>query len=259
MKTVAALLLSLLVLPLALCDAQIISGVMQGRAYVIDLLQQQNNSTSADWSDCYIGGCGGGTPGGNDAPVSAPTWTAVSTPSLSGTSIQYSYTTTSTATQTNVLKIYKTHVVCNCNYYYMDMWVYPANIGVINSLEFDDALFDTAANLEYMMGGQCVTSTGNMNQWNQATGHWITGPASCSFPSATWTHFQRLTHVSGSNYCYDWVAINGVVTKEGQCFPAGTLPVGWADENLYQVQIDSSNASATPTVYYDKINFQVWR
>jgi hypothetical protein len=290
------LLFAFLMIP-CMGNAQILffagSSVNTGYTFLpsVDDLTTQGNP---GWAFCYIGNCGGGSPGGNGTPTSVTDTFGVASPSLDGAALQVSMVAPAATQGTNELYIYKVGgnpTADTINNLQMDLWFYcDTNCGTyVKQLEFDQAIFCTSCKYtntmtngtNYMFGSQCNVATGIFQVWNQASNSWINatysgGNIPCTsggFGSPnTWHHLVETVHkVAGdgtsctsggltypSDY-YDSIILDGVSyspTNTQLC--AGPLTGGFASVWLIQQQMNIGTAGSSgnaASVYYDKENF----
>ena len=220
---------------------------------VVTSNNQQASTTN--WKPvCILTAC---NPGGTNAPASTVLTAGISSPSLSGASMQLSETTLATSTQTNALFVHLAPSCDACRYFTFDFETYPVGFGSTDNLEADYGNFDLTDMLDIMFGGQCNYSNGLWQIANQTSG-WTSTAVSCTALTDGAFHHVILTgHVVGTTQNYDTISIDGTVHTIGMTLPVTALPTGYASTMFTQFQLDkgATTSAQTLTTYIDNVNF----
>lgn len=217
------------------------------------------DDTATGWDICYIGTCpGGGTPGGIGVPTATSGAGNINNavPSLDGASMLFSQTTSTS--NTNVLWTYKQPTTCDlCTNLETDSHVYlGSNSSQASSFEFDQFVFSTGRNTNFMCGSQCNQVNGLWQFWDSSSG-WVNSSLSCSLSYSAWHEIDEKCHTGNGTVTYDSITIDGVVTNLGITHNAATLPSGWttAVGTQYQIDIGTITGSQTVTENLDEATF----
>lgn len=223
----------------------------------IGLSTSQQVSTS-NWGNCGSTACAGGA--GNSASFTMTT--GVASPSVSGASLQLSFS--SPASGNNGLFYMKPGACDTCTWILYDFQWYVSSSAANH--EADSFIFNkTNGNWDAMFGHQCNTTTGHWQYANQ-TSSWTDTSMSCAALTAgAWHHvifydwyLPTDTACTGGVPCehFGTVTVDGVTASwGGATMPATTLNSGFSAVYGCQVQEDS-NANATVTMYVD--NYNCW-
>jgi hypothetical protein len=231
-------------------------------------VQSIENALTNWLSVCYIGSCGGGSPGGTNAPASTQQTVNNASPAgaPSGTSMLLSQTTLTTSTQTNVLWRYQAVSTCDlCTVFSTSSSFYlGSNSAKATAFEFDDNDFDQTESLQLTFGHQCNQSNG-LWQIDNGTRSWVNTTIACSLSYSAWHTLVTNGHrILGDTSCggkptlyFDSIVIDGVTDQIDQTLCATALPGGTTAALLTQFQIDvgSTTAAQTVTVNLDNVNF----
>lgn len=221
---------------------------------------QNVDKASTGWSTCIIGACGGGSPGGTNAPT-AFTITANTTPSLDTGSMLISETCN--AALCNGLATYKGPACEDCTNFYTDFWLYlSSNCAQMAQVEMDvfsfsksNPAFGTGTN--FMFGKQWNQANGTWDIFNQQAGAWVHTTLTTALSCAAWHHIQTADHrVKGdTNQCnsapcmyFDYIIIDGVKTLWNLKEPAGALTSGFQSVVGFQWQMNQASPSGSVTV-----------
>lgn len=219
-------------------------------------------SSTFGWDTCSLLVCpGGGTPGGQGTPTAVTQTTGVSSPSLSGSSMELSMTTAQS--NTNALWTYKGSSCDECSTFNSNFDLYPTGSTSIQALEMDTFDFDATDRIERMWGHQWNQTIGVWQVWNQFAVEWVNTTLTVGLTFGAWNNIEWFDHsVPGdttgcSGYgClyYDSVSIDGTNYPLNIVEPAGPLPSGWGGAIGFQFQIDAANVSESQTFteYLDK-------
>lgn len=227
------------------------------------------DDTLSGWSLCIVGTCsGGGTPGGSGIPTSQTETINVPSPSLDGASMGISMVAPSSTSGTNLLWTKKVGANDAALSLFFDVHVnIPANKALVGQFEFDQFIFRTSDNTEYMFGTQCNQASGKWDVFNQATGAWVPTSATCSL-SVGWHEIRQDVHrVAGdTSSCaghpcmfYDALIVDGVAQSGfATVQPAGALPVGFTSNVGFQMQFNilpAGSGGATVSEFLDEATF----
>jgi hypothetical protein len=231
-------------------------------------VQNIENALTNWLSVCFIGSCGGGSPGGTNAPASTQQTVNNSSPAgaPSGTSMLLSQTTLTTSTQTNVLWRYQAVSTCDlCTVFSTSSSFYlGSNSAKATAFEFDDNDFDQTESLQLTFGHQCNQSNG-LWQIDNGTRSWVNTAIPCSLGYSAWHTLITNGHrILGDTSCggkptlyFDSIVIDGVTDQIDQTLCATALPGGTTAALLTQFQIDvgATTAAQTVTMNLDNVNF----
>jgi hypothetical protein len=122
-----------------------------------------------------------------------------------------------------------------------------------------------ANNTEFYFGTQCVTSSGNLQIWDQGGKAWHnTSPTiSCAsgFATGAWHHITMNDHwtcgdTSGTGgypkQCYDTITIDGVQHTINNCYSSGALPGSYGENSGVNFELDVGSAGTTLTANLDE-------
>ena len=142
-----------------------------------------------------------------------------------------------------------------------------------NANEFDVYQYVKAASnpsclahdTDFYFGTQCVTSTGDVQIWDQGAKAWHnTSPTiSCAsgFATGAWHHITMNDHwtcgdTSGTGgypkQCYDTIIIDGVQHTINNCYSSGALPGGYSENSGANFELDVGSAGTTLTANLDE-------
>lgn len=211
-------------------------------------------SSTSGWDICSLLVCpGGGTPGGQGTPTAVTQTTGVSSPSISGSSMELSIT--AAQSNTNALWTYKGSSCDECSTFNSNFDIYPTSSTGIQALEMDTFNFDATDRIEWMWGHQWNQANRIWQVWNQYTVQWIDTNLTVS-PVVGWNNIQWFDHrVPGDTtgcagygcLYFDSVTINGTNYPLNIVEPAGPLPAGWGSVAGFQFQTDVNNVSGSTT------------
>lgn len=219
--------------------------------------------STANWGNCGSTACAGGA--GNSGSFTMTT--GIASPSVSGASLQLSFS--SPASGNNGLFWMKSGTCDTCKWVRYDLWSYPSPNA--DNHEYDSFIFNktyfpsggTTTGWDAMFGHQCNTVDGHWQYANQTSG-WKDGPT-CSLSASAWHHLifydwydPADTSCTGGVPCEHFGYIiqdNVMIPWNGITMPATALNATWGATVGCQVQEDSS-ANATVTAYVDY--FSCW-
>lgn len=226
-----------------------------------------NYLTGVGWKPvCILPAC---NPGGLHPPAATSQTINHPVPSKDGESMLLSITSPTNG-NSNALWVYLAGSLDTATTISSDFWVYlSANSKSAGQFEFDNFLFSTSLNTNFMWGMQCDQLDNKKWQvWNyQAANKWVDTTIPCSLSPRTWYHIQVAEHrVAGdTNHCgsrpciyYDRLTINGTVHTLNISEPAAVLPAGWASVVGFQFQMDVENVSTTVTENLDLASFSAF-
>jgi len=228
------------------------------KAATIVTASSNGQSSTTNWGSCGSAACAGGA--GNSASLAQAT--GISSPSLSGSAMNLSFS--SPASGNNALYYWKPGVCDTCTWVKFEFDVWPsANTA---NYEFDSFIFNkTNGNWDAMFGKQCNTTTGHWQYANQSSA-WTDTAIACSFTPGTHYHLifsdfytPSDTSCTGGVPCLHFgsITINGTTTSwGGVTMPATTLDPTWSSVFGCQFQMDSSSA-ATITETVDNVSCTV--
>ena len=142
-----------------------------------------------------------------------------------------------------------------------------------NANEFDVYQYVKAASnpsclahdTDFYFGTQCVTSTGDVQIWDQGAKAWHnTSPTiSCAsgFATGAFHHITMNDHwtcgdTSGTGgypkQCYDTITIDGVQHTINNCYSSGALPGGYTENSGANFELDVGAAGTTLTANLDE-------
>lgn len=145
-----------------------------------------------------------------------------------------------------------------------------------NANEFDVYLYEFAAsnptclahNTDFYFGTQCVTSTSNLQIWDESgTGWHDTSPTiNCASAFASGTGFHHVTmndywtcgDTSGvggyPHQCYQSIVIDGVTHPINTCYSSMALPGGYSENSGQNFELDIGSAGTSLSANLDEVN-----
>lgn len=267
MRLARALVLFLLLLSVGCAQGQF--GLSRGgTAAAIGAESLVINQSSTGWKAvCTYPSCGGV---GTIAPSATSQTYGTPSPSLDGSAMHLTETTTSSASDTDVLWTWLASTICDtCTNLVSDFWVEPAeNANLVGNYEMDTFLFDKTDGLDFMYGVQCNQTIGQWQYANQSSS-WSNMGVACSLPASAWHHIVLgFSRVVGDASCsgmpcqhWNFITVDGTTTKLSITMPATTLNSTWSSAIGHQFQIDSTGSGAssstplTTGLYVDEETF----
>lgn len=194
------------------------------------------------------------------------TMQTVSSPSLSGKSMEFSGT--STESETSYLW-HAPHASCdNCEYVNFNFNLYPpSSFSNLNAIEDEPYIFDGTRQLNKMIGLQWDQNNGVWDVWkgSYGTGSGWVGTSCTKAPTpGAWNTMKLAAHVEvGTTSCtmngtavpckyYDSFTVNGQACFSNITEPTGPLESGFAADTGCQFQLDAENPG-TVTEYADNV------
>ncbi|HKR26267.1 MAG TPA: hypothetical protein VJS11_02395 [Acidobacteriaceae bacterium] len=217
----------------------------------------KNIQSSGGWQDWFDTG----TIVGSNTTASG-TWSMVSSPSLSGSARQFVSTFVNNGGILYYDNVTGSSPDTTSQNWFVDQWVYVnAPSSSLANVEIDMNQVDPSGNT-IIMGFQC---DGWNNTWDYTytdTGtHWIQSSQPCNprnWSTNTWHHVQiYFSHDNQDNVTYHSVWFDGQEQDINKTVYS-SLPLGWANSNILNFQIDGMGQSGTITTYLDNVNIYHW-
>lgn len=230
------------------------TSIIPSTAIVVNDIQ--TIPTWTDWFDT-------GTIVGADTAASG-VWKTVASPSLSGAALQF----VTNYTDNGGILYYDNFAASNpdttAQNWFLDTWVYvAAPNGSLANVEMDLNQVDPSGNT-IIMGFQC-DGWGTNNTWDYTWTdngtHWTHSSQPCNprnWTANTWHHVQiYFSHDDQGNVTYHTVWFDDQ-KQDINATVYSSLPLGWANSNILNFQIDGMGQSGTITTYLDNVSVYHW-
>lgn len=218
----------------------------------------RNIQTFLDWQDWFDTG----TIVGSDTTASGNYASLVSSPSLSGSARRFVSTFVN-----NGGILYYNNVTGNnpdttSQNWFVDEWVYvTAPSTDLANVEIDMNQVDPSGNT-IIMGFQCDGWNGVWDYtWTDTGTHWTQSKQPCNprnWTTNAWHHVQiYFSHDNQDNVTYHTVWFDGQ-QQDINATVYSALPLGWANSNIMNFQIDGMGQSGSITTYLDNVTVYHW-
>lgn len=184
------------------------------------------------WDSCSA--CAGA--GGNGPGTDHGLQQRIGTPSLSGSSSQFSVGGTPWGAALWWKQVGGNDGVYNLHY---SLDFYMEDPSAAQALEFD--VNQNAGGLRYIFGTECdIKDTGTWRVWNSQTGHWVSTGIPCSAPYAyAWNHLEWQFQRTGGGVRFVSLTLNGQTYNVDYWFPA-YAEGGSGIDVAFQADLDGS-------------------
>jgi hypothetical protein len=132
-----------------------------------------------------------------------------------------------------------------------DVYIYNANFGLAQALEFDVNQFFNGLGL--IFGHQCRIASGNeWDVWDNQNKKWVPTGIPCYMNDNAWNHVTIQVQRNSSNeLVYQSITLNGQTTTLNWVFPPGQSD-GWYGVTI-NYQMDGNSGQSTYTTYLDNL------
>jgi hypothetical protein len=207
------------------------------------------------WGSCADTACAGGA-----NATSFPMVQFVSTPSLSGSSAEFSISGPPFADALHWIKFPPEDWATN---YQWEFWVYfDDNSLTAQAMEFDifTAIAINGTNRKFMFGSQCNYNNGLWQGWSEQTGHWIDTSVPCTkFTPNVWHRVILHVRRTGANLdqC-EYVSLIVDNNKYQLSIIESSEPTNWNEVIGVQFQQDIGASGTGFSEYVDNVTLTIW-
>ncbi len=209
--------------------------------------------------------CSGCSPSGPQA-----TWnrtTGISSPSLSGSSTQYSLGGKMQYADilwnnhligdfsSQGMPDYNHTIVPNVHNFIYDVWFFVKNVNVSQALEFDINQF--FGGKSFIWGHECRIAGGHeWDTWNNAKQVWVPSGIACNPVSNSWNHLTiQVSRTANDQLLFQSITLNGYKATLNRI--DNPTPTSWYGITI-NYQQDGNYAQQPYSVWLDKQNFTYW-